>query len=104
MRGGAANTGSGRNRTFFDAHFREKPISASDHRLNEPRFVRAVPQCQTYFADRRVEALVLILKTAIAPQGACDRLARNQFVAALHQQHKQIERDFLQPDRPARAR
>ena len=59
----------GRNRTFFDAHVREKPISTSDHRLNKTRLVGAVPQCQPHLADGRVEALVQILESRRCPKG-----------------------------------
>ena len=43
-------------------------------------------------------------KAAVAPKGGRDRLARHQLGAAFHQQNEQVERDLLQPDRPAGAR
>jgi hypothetical protein len=69
--------------------------------LNETRFVGAVPQCDADFPYGSVEALVQILESPVAPQGHRNDITRHKLGTALHQEDKQVERYFLQPDRSA---
>jgi hypothetical protein len=92
------------NRAVFDVDVGEKPISTSNHGLNESRLVGAVPQGQTYLANSGIKALVEILKAAVAPESGCDHLPLHEFRAALDQQNQQVERNLLQSHLPSSAR
>ena len=77
-----------------------QPVALAYNGLHESGLLRIVPQYQTNFANRSINALFGVDEDVLSPQALDDRSPADQLVPVFHQENEQLHRDLFHPERP----